>query len=75
MDTAGNLYGNTWQGGPGGGGTVWELSPSGSNYTFTLLYSVPEAALRLAAWPGTRTATSMKRCKTEEPITMVRFSN
>ncbi|MFZ0792912.1 MAG: choice-of-anchor tandem repeat GloVer-containing protein [Candidatus Korobacteraceae bacterium] len=41
MDTAGNLYGNTWQGGPGGGGTVWELSPSGSNYTFTLLYSVP----------------------------------
>lgn len=41
MDTPGNLYGNTWQGGPGGGGTVWELSPSGSNYTFTLLYSVP----------------------------------
>jgi uncharacterized repeat protein (TIGR03803 family) len=41
MDTPGNLYGNTWQGGPGGGGTVFELSPSGSNYIFTLLYSVP----------------------------------
>ena len=40
MDTVGNLYSNTWQGGPGGGGTVYELSPSGSNYTFTLLYSV-----------------------------------
>ena len=41
IDTAGNLYGNTYQGGPGGGGTVWELSPSGSNWDFTLLYSVP----------------------------------
>ncbi len=44
MDTAGNLYGNTWQGGSGGGGTVWQLSPSGGgNYTFNLLYSVPVA--------------------------------
>lgn len=41
MDAAGNLYGNTWQGGPGGGGTVYKLSPSGGNWTFTLLYSVP----------------------------------
>ncbi len=41
MDGVGNLYGNTWQGGSGGGGTVWELSPSGGgNYTFNLLYSV-----------------------------------
>jgi uncharacterized repeat protein (TIGR03803 family) len=41
IDAAGNLYGNTYQGGPGGGGTVWELSPSGSNWNFTLLYRVP----------------------------------
>ena len=43
IDTAGNLYGNTWQGGNGGGGTVYELSPNGSNWTFNLLYSVPNA--------------------------------
>ena len=44
MDHAGNLYGNTWQGGPGGGGTVYELSPSGGgNWTETTIYSVPVA--------------------------------
>jgi uncharacterized repeat protein (TIGR03803 family) len=43
IDAAGNLYGNTWQGGAGGGGTVYELSPNGSNWTFNLLYSVPNA--------------------------------
>lgn len=42
MDTVGNLYGNTWQGGSGGGGgTVWELSPNGSNWTLTTIYTVP----------------------------------
>ncbi len=41
FDTSGNLYGNTWQGGSGGGGTVYELSPSNGSWTFKLLYSVP----------------------------------
>lgn len=41
MDGAGNLYGNTDQGGSGGGGTVYELTPNGSAWNFNLLYSVP----------------------------------
>jgi len=41
MDSAGNLYGNTWQGGPGGGGTVYKLTNSGGNWTETTIYSVP----------------------------------
>lgn len=42
IDAAGNLYGNTWQGGADGGGTVYKLTPSGGgNYTFSLLYTVP----------------------------------
>jgi uncharacterized repeat protein (TIGR03803 family) len=36
----GNLYGNTWQGGSGGGGTVHKLSQSSGNWTLTTLYSV-----------------------------------
>jgi len=38
-DQAGNLYGTTQEGGAGGGGTVWELSPSGGGWTLTTLYS------------------------------------
>ena len=34
-----NLYGATSDGGMGGGGTVFELSPSGDTWTFKLLYS------------------------------------
>lgn len=41
LDAAGNLYGTTETSGPGGGGTVFELSPSGSGWNFTLLYSFP----------------------------------
>jgi uncharacterized repeat protein (TIGR03803 family) len=41
LDAAGNLYGNTWQGGAGGGGTVYELSPSGSNWNFNLIWGFP----------------------------------
>ena len=36
LDQAGNLYGTTFDGGTNGGGTVYELSPSG---TFNVLYS------------------------------------
>jgi uncharacterized repeat protein (TIGR03803 family) len=41
-DAAGNLYGTKSGGGPGGGGgTVFELSPSGGNWDFSTLYSLP----------------------------------
>ena len=39
FDQAGNLYGTTTTGGPNGGGTVFELSPSAGNWTLTTLYS------------------------------------
>lgn len=39
IDGSGNIYGATSDGGSGGGGTVFELTPSGSTYTFRLLYS------------------------------------
>jgi uncharacterized repeat protein (TIGR03803 family) len=39
MDTAGNLYGVTAFGGPNNGGTVWELSLSNGNWTFSVLYA------------------------------------
>ena len=39
-DNAGNLYGTTTMGGNGGGGTVFELSPSGNGWTFSTLHSL-----------------------------------
>ncbi len=39
LDKAGNLYGGTFDGGANGGGTVYELSPSGGGWTLTVLYS------------------------------------
>jgi uncharacterized repeat protein (TIGR03803 family) len=39
MDSAGNLYGGTLTGGPDGGGTVWELSPSGNGWSFQVLHT------------------------------------
>jgi hypothetical protein len=39
MDRAGNLYAGTEMGGLYGGGTVWELSPSGGGWTFQVLHS------------------------------------
>jgi len=38
--SSGNLYGTTYDGGSGSGGTVFELSPSGDTWTFQLLYSI-----------------------------------
>jgi len=38
-DSLGNLYGTTYDGGPGSCGTVFELSPSASGWTFSVLYS------------------------------------
>ena len=40
MDASGNLYGSAGLGGNGGGGTVFELTPSGGSYTFRLLYGL-----------------------------------
>ena len=40
FDRSGNLYGTTVSGGSGGGGTVFELSPSGGSWTFSLLYGL-----------------------------------
>ncbi len=38
LDPAGNLYGATTYGGAGDGGTVYELSPQGSNWSYSLLF-------------------------------------
>jgi uncharacterized repeat protein (TIGR03803 family) len=38
-DQFGNLYGTTDDGGLGGGGTVYELTPQGGGWTFNVLYS------------------------------------
>lgn len=48
MDSTGNLYGNTGLGGSGGGGTMYQLTPNGSNWNFNLLYSVPGGELGYA---------------------------
>jgi len=39
FDSSGNLYGATYTGGSGGGGTVFELTPSNGSWSFTVLYS------------------------------------
>jgi uncharacterized repeat protein (TIGR03803 family) len=39
MDLAGNLYGTTSSGGSAGGGTVFELSPSGSRWKERVIYT------------------------------------
>lgn len=40
FDKSGNLYGATYNGGTGHGGTVFELTPVGNNnWTYTLIYS------------------------------------
>ncbi|MGA3351197.1 MAG: choice-of-anchor tandem repeat GloVer-containing protein [Candidatus Sulfotelmatobacter sp.] len=39
LDKAGNLYGGTFDGGANGGGTVYELSPSGGKWKLSILYS------------------------------------
>lgn len=39
FDRAGNLYGATWYGGSGGGGALFELTPSDGGWTFTVIHS------------------------------------
>jgi len=43
FDNAGNLYGTTLYGGSSGDGVLFELSPSGSGWTETLLHSFMDA--------------------------------
>ena len=49
FDKAGNLFGTTSEGGVTGGGTAFEMLPSGGNWTFNTLYSFyfgrPEAGI------------------------------
>jgi uncharacterized repeat protein (TIGR03803 family) len=40
LDAVGDLYGSTRIGGVNGGGTIFELTPSGGGYIFTVLYSL-----------------------------------
>ncbi len=40
FDKLGNLYGASSDGGAGGGGVIFELSPSGGDWTYTLLYGL-----------------------------------
>jgi uncharacterized repeat protein (TIGR03803 family) len=55
FDSAGNLYGSTSTGGSGGGGAVFELSPSGNGWTYNFICSLqgyspmsgPQSALTL----------------------------
>jgi uncharacterized repeat protein (TIGR03803 family) len=54
MDAAGNLYGATTFGGVNSGGVVYELSPSGGSWNFSVLYSFlgnggPQSALTMDA--------------------------
>jgi uncharacterized repeat protein (TIGR03803 family) len=39
IDAHGNLYGTTGLGGSGGGGTVFQLTPSGGHWVYSVLYS------------------------------------
>jgi uncharacterized repeat protein (TIGR03803 family) len=52
FDASGNLYGTTSVGGAGKGGTVFELTPSGSNWTFQLLYSLNYSGTQDSPYPG-----------------------
>jgi uncharacterized repeat protein (TIGR03803 family) len=52
FDHAGNLYGTTVSGGTAGGGTVYELSPNGSGWTKTTLYSLQGGSEGSAPYGG-----------------------
>jgi uncharacterized repeat protein (TIGR03803 family) len=45
LDKSGNFYGSATQGGTGGGGTIFELSPVGGGFTFNVIYSVPGSGI------------------------------
>jgi uncharacterized repeat protein (TIGR03803 family) len=54
LDAAGNIFGSTTKGGRGGGGTIFELTPSDNGWTFNTIYSLsgvdgPASALTMDA--------------------------
>jgi len=51
LDAAGNLYGATTGAGPGSGGTVYELTPNGSNWSFQTIASFTREPGELAGGP------------------------
>ncbi len=51
FDQAGNLYGATASGGATNGGTAFQLTPSGSGWTFNLLYTFAGSSGQFAAGP------------------------
>jgi uncharacterized repeat protein (TIGR03803 family) len=55
MDSSGNLYGATSDGGSAGGGTAFELVKSGSTYTYKLLFSFSGQSLHGCGPRGTLT--------------------
>src|SRR5258708_16609664 len=52
MDGAGNIYGSTVQGGDFGSGTVFQLSPSATGWTHTVLYSFKGGTDRCSPYKG-----------------------
>jgi uncharacterized repeat protein (TIGR03803 family) len=51
FDQAGDLYGTTQSGGTGGGGTVFELSPSGGGWNFTAQFSSSQTTMEAGVIP------------------------
>jgi uncharacterized repeat protein (TIGR03803 family) len=50
MDATGNLYGDTYHGGSENGGTIYELTRAGGNWTFNLLYSISAPGQNGGPW-------------------------
>ena len=52
VDSAGNLYGTTYQGGANDWGSVFQLVPKANGWTENVLYSFPVAGNRTGAYPS-----------------------
>src|SRR5579872_3615244 len=50
LDASGNLYGTTYAGGTFGSGSVYRLSPHGSSWSYTSLYSFRAGMDGVRAW-------------------------